>query len=96
MRNAYEQRKAQRQLQRKIRSDGQRVVKMQEILARCQRHEQAYHALYERKCNVLYSKGWYWAHKTRYRADELDKLTRWLEVTKHMQDNPQLELCHDS
>ena len=94
--NAYEKRRAHRQLLRKARSVDARAEKIAECLARADRYEAAYYALYGYKCNVRYVNGWYWVHHRKYRASELDKRTERLEAFWRVCSIPQgEEVCDD-
>ena len=82
--NAYEKRKAHRELLRRARSDDARAQKVAECLARARRYELAYAALYGYECNVRYVNGWYWVHNRKHRASVLDEMANRLEVLKHV------------
>lgn len=86
--NAYEKRKAHRQLLRKARSDDARAQKIAECAARAIRYENAYFALYGHKCNVRHVNGWYWVHNRKYRADTLETMAGRLEAFWHERENP--------
>lgn len=94
--NAYEKRKAHRDLVNKTRSDDQRAVKVHEALMRCRSYENSYFQLYGVKCNVRYVNGWYWVHNRKYRASTLNSMIVRLEVLKHNQDCPAPEEIDDA
>ena len=83
--NAYEKRKAHRELLRRARSDDARAQKVAECLARARRYELAYESLYGHRCDVRYNHGWYWANNKRYRATDLDNAADKLECLAHVQ-----------
>lgn len=70
---------------RLVRIAQSRFIKALEINNRICSYESAYKDYYKIATVVQYEKGWYWVHKRRVRASELEKMTERLLVLAHVQ-----------
>lgn len=86
MTNAYELRAEHRHRLRKMRSDKIKAARVEEVDRVCLRYEQAYFDFYKQRCVVRYEKGWFWAHRHKYRQSVLEDITSFLLAKLHDQE----------